>query len=520
MGASGESYTKALDAASAYARSWLDSLPDRPVPPGMAADPLRAAADDRLGDEATDPEVVVDELAALAEPGLMAVGSGRFYGWVMGGALPAALAADWMVSAWDQNAGMRYATPGVAVAEEIAGAWLLDVLGLPPASSVGFTTGATMANFAGLAAGRHAVLAAVGWDVERHGLVGAPAVRVLAGAQRHASVDLALRYLGLGAPTTVAADEQGRLLIEPLAEALAAGSGPAIVCLQAGNLHSGAFDPFADVVDMAHEYGAWVHVDGAFGLWAGASPALRHLVAGYQRADSWATDAHKTLNVPYDCGIAIVADRATLHNTLGVHTSYLIGDTVGIGDPFEKVPEMSRRARGVPVWAALRSLGRHGVAGLVDGLVHHARQLAAGIGAIDGAEILNDVVYTQVCVSFGDDERTRCVTAQLIEDGTVWMSGSRWRDRDVLRISVSNWSTDVADVRTSIEAVRRAAAEVAAGVRRMRDEAAGDEPAHDHELEVLEADETVPPRPEEAAADAAEGKHTPPPKGGSVSPFR
>ncbi|MDQ1679428.1 MAG: hypothetical protein QOI42_287 [Frankiaceae bacterium] len=508
MGASGDSYTKALDAASAYARSWLDSLPDRFVPPATAADPLRAAADNRLRDDPTDPEAVVDELAALVEPGLMAIGSGRFYGWVMGGGLPAALAADWLVSAWDQNAGMRYATPGVVVAEEIAGAWLLDLLGLPSGASVGFTTGATMANFAGLAAARHSVLAAVGWDVERDGLVGAPPVRVLAGAERHSSVDLALRYLGLGAPDTVAVDDQGRVLADALREALSAGSGPAIVCLQAGNLHSGAFDPFGDSIDVAHEHGAWVHIDGAFGLWAGASPSLRPLVAGYERADSWATDAHKTLNVPYDCGIAIVADRATLHGTLGVHTSYLIGDTVGIGDPFDKVPEMSRRARGVPVWAALRSLGRAGVAGLVDGLVHHARQLAAGIGAIDGAEILNDVVYTQVCVSFGDDETTQRVTERLIADGTVWMSGSRWRDRAVLRISVSNWSTDDDDVRVSIDAVRRAVAAVSGAATRPRGEA-----AHDHELELLETDETVPPRPEEMAADVADGKHTPPGKG-------
>jgi glutamate/tyrosine decarboxylase-like PLP-dependent enzyme len=429
------------------------------VPPEVAADPIRAAADDRLGDGPCDPEQVVHELAGLVEPGLMAVGSGRFYGWVMGGGLPAALAADWMVSAWDQNAGMRYATPGVAVAEEIAGGWLLDLLGLPATASVGFTTGATMANFAGLAAGRHAVLAKAGWDVETDGLIGAPPLRVLAGEERHASVDLALRYLGLGAPVLVAADEQGRMLPAALAEALSAATGPVIVCLQAGNLHSGAFDPFDRLVDVAHDHGAWVHIDGAFGLWAGASPALRPLVAGYERADSWATDAHKTLNVPYDCGIVVVADGAALQRTLGVHTTYLIADAVG--DPFEKVPEMSRRARGVPVWAALRSLGRGGVAALVDRLARHARELADGIGAIDGAEIVNDVVYTQVCVAFRDEATTQRVTANLIEDGTVWMSGSRWRDRAVLRISVSNWSTDESDVKVTVEAVRRAVARAA-----------------------------------------------------------
>ncbi len=396
-------------------------------------------------------------LAAAAEPGLMAMPSGRFFGWVIGGTLPAALAADWLVSAWDQNAGLRFASPGVVAAEEAAAAWLLDLLGLPSTADVGFVTGATMANFTGLAAARQQVLADVGWDLDRLGLSGAPRVRVLVGAERHDTVDLALRYLGLGAPTVVPSDDQGRIRTDALADALAEGSGPAIVCLQAGNLHSGAFDPIAAATALAHQHGAWVHVDGAFGLWAAASPALRAALTGYEAADSWATDAHKTLNVPYDCGIAIVARPAALRAAFGVHTSYLIADQAGAGDPLEKVPELSRRARGVPVWAALRSLGRSGVADLVDGLARQARALAAGIGAIDGAEVCNDVAFTQVCVSFGDDTRTRAVTERLIEDGAVWMTGSRWRGREVLRISVSNWSTDDADVRTTVAAVRRAA---------------------------------------------------------------
>jgi glutamate/tyrosine decarboxylase-like PLP-dependent enzyme len=390
----------------------------------------------------------------------MAMQSGRFFGWVIGGTLPAALAADWLVSAWDQNAGLRYATPAVVAAEESAAAWVLDLLGLPGGADVGFVTGCTMANFTGLAAARTSVLSRAGWDVGRDGLNGAPPVHVLVGVERHDTVDLALRYLGLGAPIPVAADAQGRIRVDALAEALEScpSGSPVIVSLQAGNVHSGAFDPFPEAIEVAHRHGAWVHVDGAFGLWAAAAPSLSHLAAGLAGADSWATDAHKTLNVPYDCGLAIVADRNAMRATLGVHASYLILDESGPGDPFERVPEFSRRARGVPVWAALRSLGRTGVVDLVERLVRRARALAEGIADIDGAEVVNDVDYTQVCVMFDDDETTRAVTARLIADGTVWMSGSRWHDRDVLRISVSNWSTNDEDVRRSIEAVRSAVA--------------------------------------------------------------
>jgi glutamate/tyrosine decarboxylase-like PLP-dependent enzyme len=455
-----EVYAEALDRASAHARSWLASVRDRPVPPRSSADELDAGFSGGLPDRPSDAAEVVDLLAELAEPGLMAMASGRFFGWVIGGTLPAALAADWLVSAWDQNTGLRYATPGTAAAERAASRWLLELLGLPEDADVGFVTGATMANFTGLAAGRQQVLTAAGWDLDRLGLGGGPRVRVLVGAERHDTVDLALRYLGLGAPIVVPADEQGRIRPDALVAALAAGSGPTIVCLQAGNLHSGAFDPIAAATAIAHQHGAWVHVDGAFGLWAAASPALRHHLAGHDAADSWATDAHKTLNVPYDCGIAIVAHPAAVRAAFGVHTDYLVTDVAGVGDPIDKVPELSRRARGVPVWAALRSLGRSGVAELVDGLVRRAGALAAGIAAIDGAEVLNQVDFTQVCVAFGDDARTREVTAALLADGTAWMSGSRWQDRDVLRISVSNWSTDDEDVAASVDAVRRALAAV------------------------------------------------------------
>ncbi|WP_411720196.1 pyridoxal phosphate-dependent decarboxylase family protein [Mycetocola sp.] len=456
MTAQPDEYREALDRARNHAFQWLESLATRPVAPQQNADEVAAHFRVPLQESAVDPAEVIDELAAFAEPGLMGMPSGRFFGWVIGGTLPAALASDWLVSAWDQNTGIRYATPATAAIEEAAEDWLLDLLGFDATSGVGFTTGATMANFVGLAAGRKKVLDDVGWDVQSDGLSGSPRITVLAGAESHASIDMALRYLGLGLPVPVAADHQGRIRVDALAEALDAASGPIILCLQAGNLHSGSFDPFREAIELAHARGAWVHVDGAFGLWAAASPAWASAVDGLQLADSWATDAHKTLNVPYDCGVAIVSDRALLRSAFGVHTDYLIHDAQG--DPFERVPEFSRRARGIPVWAALRSLGRQGTIALVDGLARNARDLAHGLGALPGVEVLNEVVFTQVCLSFGTDERTRTVTRALIADGAVWMSGSRWQGREVLRISVSNWSTDATDVAASIDAVRRAMA--------------------------------------------------------------
>ena len=459
MTARASQYDKALERAATHAREWLGSVPDRPVGPRMSADEMAARLARPLPESPSDPAAVIDELAELADPGLMASASGRFFGWVMGGAVPAALAADWLVTAWDQNTGLRYASPASACLEHAAGEWLVDLLGLPAGADVGFVTGATMANFTCLAAARYSVLAAAGWDVHADGLQGAPRVHVIVGDERHDTIDLALRYLGLARPTAVAADAQGRILVDALAAALddVPEGEPIIVCLQAGNVHSGAFDPFAEAIAVAKTRNAWVHVDGAFGLWAAASDALRHLAVGLDQADSWATDAHKTLNVPYDCGLAIVAHPSALRAAMGAHASYLISDTSGPGDPLEKVPEFSRRARGIPVWAALGSLGRSGVVELVDGLARNARSLADGVAAIEGAEILNDVVYTQVCVAFESDERTREVTQRLIADGTAWMSGSRWHERDIVRISVSNWSTDDEDVARSVEAVRTAA---------------------------------------------------------------
>ncbi|HEX5996061.1 MAG TPA: aminotransferase class V-fold PLP-dependent enzyme [Jiangellales bacterium] len=452
-----DEYGAALDAAVARAREWLGSLPDRRVPASASVDEIVAALGPTLPDGPTDPVKVIDLLAEAAEPGLVATPSGRFFGLVIGGSLPAALAADWLVSAWDQNAVMLATSPAHTAIEDLASAWLLDILDLPAESSVGYATGATMANFTCLAAARDATLNGVGWEVRTRGLTGAPPVRVIVGAERHDTVDLALHYLGLGAPQPVAADEQGRLRADALAEVLASDRDrPTIVCLQAGNVHSGDSDPFAEAIPLAKQAGAWVHVDGAFGLWAAASPRTRAMTAGMGEADSWATDAHKTLNVPYDSGLAIVRDSAAVRGAMSYHGDYLITDDTRL-ESYERVPESSRRARAIPIWAALRSLGRSGVAEMIDRFCRHARALAHGARELPGVEVLNDVVFTQVCLSFGTDERTRDVGRRLMEDGTVWMTGSKWHGRDVLRISVSNWSTDEDDVARSLDALRRAA---------------------------------------------------------------
>ena len=468
MSASEERYRDALDAAAGHARRWLESQETRRIGPKATAAELAADFGGPLPPHGMPAAEVVDYLAAKAEPGLMAMPSGRFFGWVIGGTLPAALAADWLLSAWDQNTGLRFATPATAAIEEAAGKWILELLGLPEESDVGFATGATMANFTGLAAARWRLMADAGWDLDGDGLAGAPRIRCFAGQERHETIDLGLRYLGLGHPTVVPSDHQGRIIPAELDCALdlalsrgeGGRPGPALVCLQAGNLHSGAFDPFVEAIAVAKAHGAWVHVDGAFGLWAAAVPELSALTAGLGLADSWGTDAHKTLNVPYDCGIVIVRDAQALRSAMGLHASYLIQAADGAGDPSQRVPELSRRARGVPVWAALKSLGRDGVASQVRTLVHRAAQLAEQLGALDGVEVLNHVDYTQVSLAFGDDAVTRAVTERVMADGRVWMSGSRWQDRDILRISVSNWSTDDADVRVAVDAVRDALAAV------------------------------------------------------------
>ena len=446
-----------LDRAAAHARTWLASLDHRPVPAQQTADQVADALGRKFPSDPMPPEEVVDLLVRACEPGLTALPSGRFFGFVIGGSHPAAIAADWLTTVWDQNAGLRALTPASAALEEVAGAWILEALSLPSESAVGYVTGGTTANFTCLATGRDAVLRTAGYDVRR-GLAALPPVQVVAGADRHASIDLAARYLGLATPESVPVDDQGRIRPEDLERVLAGRSGFTIVALQAGNIHSGAFDPFPACIEIARRHGAWIHVDGAFGLWAAASPSFEHLTVGLAGADSWATDAHKTLNVPYDCGLAIVRDREAMATSMAMHGDYLIESPVG--DPQERVPELSRRARGAPVWAVLRSLGRSGLTDLVDQLAGHARAFAAAVDRMPGATVVNDVVFTQACIAFADDATTQRVTELLLDDGTVWMSGSRWRGRAVLRVSVSNWSTTDEDVDRSVAALERVASSV------------------------------------------------------------
>ena len=456
-----------LRRTSELAADFVESLATRPVHERADANALRALLGGTLPDGPTDAATVVDDLARAGEEGAIAMAGGRYFGFVIGGALPAALAADWLTSAWDQNAGLYVGGPAAAVAEEVAGAWLRELLGLPPNASFAFVTGCQMAHVTCLAAARHSVLERFGWDVERRGLSGAPAIRVLTGEERHVTVDRALRFLGVGTDgvVPVAVDGQGAMLPEALRAALAElETGPTIVCAQAGNVNTGAVDPMGPIADVAGDAGAWLHVDGAFGLWAAASPGLAHLVRGAERADSWATDAHKWLNVPYDSGLAFCAHPDAHRAALTVHADYLIhADEGGPRDQMDWNPEFSRRARGFAVYAALRSLGRSGVAELVDRCCSHARRFAELLGETDGVEVLNDVVLNQVLVRFGDDdERTRAVVDGVQADGTCWLSGTTWQGRAAVRISVSNWRTTAEDVERSAAAILRVADRVGA----------------------------------------------------------
>ena len=460
-GMSDEDYRAALDVAHRHALTWLESVRDRQVRPDLDVDGILARLQPRLPEAGMSPAAVIEELAEAAAPGLMAMGSPRFYGFVIGGTYPAAMAADWLVSAWDQNTGSRQPTPATAALEEVAAGWLLDLLGLPADSGVGFITGATTANLSALIVARDAVLRDRGHNASR-GIQNGPEIRFLAGSAVHTSVILAGRLAGIGEPETVGADDQGRIDVDGLTAALAEHDGPAIVALQAGDVHSGAFDDFPRAIDAAHLHGAWVHVDGAFGLWAAASPRSRHLMAGAARADSWATDAHKTLNVPYDCGVAIVRDEAAMAAALGAHAEFLPA-VATVADPYDHVPELSRRARGVPVWAALRSLGTRGVADLVDGLVDAAIGLADGFRNIPGIEVLNDVVFTQVCLASRENADTVALGEWLRAEGTVWASSSNWHGRAVVRFAVSNHGTDGEAVRRTVDAVARGAEAV--GIR-------------------------------------------------------
>jgi glutamate/tyrosine decarboxylase-like PLP-dependent enzyme len=454
-----------LNETAGLAADYLEEIPQRRVGWSAGVDELRSSLGGPLPEMPVDPREVIADLAAAADPGLVASPSGRYFGFVIGGSLPVAVAADWLTSVWDQNAGLYVCGPSAAVTEEVAGAWTAELLGLPAGVSFGFVTGCQMAHVTALAAARHAVFARVGWDVNERGLVGAPAVRVVVGEERHATIDRALRFLGFGTGcvVAVATDAQGRMRSDRLRETLAGVAGPTIVCAQAGNVNTGSFDPFEEIADIAQETGAWLHVDGAFGLWAAASPALRHLVSGAERADSWATDAHKWLNVPYDSGLAFCAHPEAQQAAMSVRASYLIhADPDGPRDALDWNPEFSRRARGFSVYAAIRSLGRSGVAELIERCCTHARRFGELLGAAPNIEVLNDVVLNQVLVRFLDDAgdhdaRTRAVIEAVQDDGTCWVSGTTWHGMGAMRISVSNWATTNEDVERSLEAILRAA---------------------------------------------------------------
>ena len=439
------------------AADYLESLGERPVFPRVTPEQLSEALGGPLPEEPLDPEQVLNDLAAGAEPGVVAMGSGRYFGFVIGGALPAALAADWLTSAWDQNAGLYVGGPSASVVEQVTREWLVELLGLPAEASIGFVTGTQMAHVTGLAAARFHVLDAIGWDVGRDGLTGAPGVRVLVGEKRHVTVDRALRLLGLGAPTVVPADDQGRLQVDALRAAL--GDGPTIVCAQAGEVNTGAFDPLPEIADACEQAGAWLHVDGAFGLWAAVAPGRKHLVEGIERADSWTTDAHKWLNVPYDSGIVFCAHPESHRAAMTITASYLIQDEGArrVRDQVDWVPEFSRRARGFAVYAALRSLGRSGITELVERCCEGATRFAAAIAELPGVQLLNEVVLNQVLFRFDSDERTDDVLRRVQESGAVWMSGTTWDGRKAIRVSVSNWQTGDEEIALAVAAFREAA---------------------------------------------------------------
>lgn len=457
----GSKTAELLRQTAEWSIDFLRTLPDRPVGQQVTPAQMRARFDGPLPEHEMDAGEVLGELAAAADAGIVAMAGPRYFGFVIGGSLPAALAADWLTSTWDQNAGLFATSAAAAVAEEVAAGWLLELFDLPRGASVGFTTGCQMAHFAALAAARRSVLLRHGWDVEERGLQDAPRVRVLVGDEVHVTVPIALQMLGLGRETMdrVSADEQGRMRPDALAAALAAGdpAAPTIVCAQAGNVNTGACDDVAEIAPIVRRHeGAWLHVDGAFGLWARAVPGLKHLVAGVELADSWASDSHKWLNVPYDSGIVVVRDALVHRASMMLMASYLVPAAADERDPSNFVPEFSRRARGFAVYAALRSLGRAGVADLIGRCCALASRMAATLAREPGVRILNDVVLNQVLVRFGDDdELTRDVVRRVQADGTCWLAGSTWHGMAVMRLSVSNWSTTQADADVSVDAILR-----------------------------------------------------------------
>jgi glutamate/tyrosine decarboxylase-like PLP-dependent enzyme len=447
--------THLLTTTAGRAIRYLEDLQDRKVAPSEEAVARLRRFDEPLPHASCDPHEVLAMLDEVGGPATMGMAGPRFFGFVIGGALPAALAATWLASAWDQNTALYQVTPATATLEEVSLRWLLELLRLPAGCAGAFVTGGTVANFTALAAARGAVLKRVGWNVEADGLFGAPPITVIIGAEAHPTLLKSLGLLGLGRERVVRVpvDAQGRMR----AGELPAIEGPTIVCVQAGNVNTGAVDPVGEICRAARGRGAWVHVDGAFGLWASAAPSRAHLTAGVELADSWATDAHKWLNVPYDSGIAFVRDANALRAAMAITAEYLPTETQS-RNPSDYTPELSRRSRGVEVWAALRQLGRTGVAELVERCCRHAERFADGLRAA-GYEVLNDVVLNQVLVSFGDPATTQRVIEAVQDDGTCWCGGTKWQGRTAMRISVSSWATTRADVDLSLAAILRVARE-------------------------------------------------------------
>lgn len=468
-----------FDRAHAHAASFRASLASRPPRPEIGASELQAGFDGPTPEHGENPVAVIDALAAAAEPGLMAIPGPRFFGWVMGGSHEAGVAADWLTSAWGQNAGLYAATPAAAVAEKISAQWLLDILQLPEDCSVGFVTGATMANFVCLAAARHDVLARVGWDVEADGLCGAPRVRIFAGADAHTTVFAALRFLGFGdaAARRIPTDDQGRMDADALERALAEGQGPAIVIAQAGQINTGAFDPARRIADACRRHDAWLHVDGAFGLWARACAEMNALTDGLDEADSWATDGHKWLQLPFDTGFAIVRHPDAHRRAMTIAASYL-PQVAREFEPSHYAPELSRRARGFATWAMIRTLGRSGIADMVRTHCRFARLLADRLAATPGVEVLNQVALNQVVAAFGgSDEATRQVIGQLQRDNICFAAGGQWRGRWVLRLPIISAALTEPDIVRLAEAIISAwravqakpAADDAAGANRAKE---------------------------------------------------
>lgn len=441
------------------AATYLEQLDERPVFPQLSSDDLRSRIPHELPEGPTDPRIVVDELAAAVGPGLVAGAGGRYFGFVTGGSLPASVGADWLTTTWDQNSFSYVSSPAASLVEDITAGWMKDLLRLPPHSSVAFVTGCQMAHVTCLAAARLEVLREVGWDLHRAGMSSGPQIRVVTGEKRHVTVDRALRLLGIGSDSIelVATDAQGRIGVDALEATLADGEGPTIVVAQAGEVNTGSFDPLAALIDVGRRHGAWVHVDGAFGIWARVSPALEHLVDGLERADSWAFDAHKWLNVPYDSGVAVVANPEAHRAAMTGEAAYL-SPTTTQRDAYDWTPEASRRARGFALYSALRSLGRQGLTDLIDRCCAHARRFAAELSEIPGAVIPNEVELNQVLVRFGDDETTMRVLRGVQSSGEAWMGATEWDGRKAIRISVSSWATTDHDVSRTIAAFRRAAA--------------------------------------------------------------